>query len=138
MATINVALNVQVQGELQIPIPPVFMNVEAYDKIEVNVPASGSDVTVNLQPGVPPGAVSFLLIKSSVYNSGDAIKLTYTVGGKDIPFDQPQVYLGTGVISLLGDIKTIKFSNKSEKPADKKDEKKNDALIEILVGRKAT
>src|SRR5690242_12133112 len=95
MSIINVGLSIQVEGGPQIPVPNVKIEVEAYDKIEVSV-KSGSDLIVDVQPGEK--AVSFLLIKSSIYTPADAAddkKLTYKPDGKSaINLDNPQVYLG--------------------------------------------
>ncbi|MBD2080941.1 hypothetical protein [Leptolyngbya sp. FACHB-17] len=135
MPNINVGLSIQVEGGPQVPVAPIKIPIEAYDKIEVSV-ASGAEVSVEIQPG--DKGVSFLLIKSSLYTPPDAAdgkKLTYEPDGKPVTnLSTPQLYSGAETIAtLLGAVKTIKFSNNLEENA-----KKEPAVIEILVGRDAT
>ncbi|MBG1267332.1 hypothetical protein [Nostoc sp. WHI] len=137
MSIINVGLSIQVEGVPQIPVPNVKIEVEAYDKIEVSVKA-GSDLIVDVQPGEK--AVSFLLIKSSIYTSANAAddkKLTYQPDGKSaINLDNPQVSLGVeSIAALLGKVQKITFSNKLAGSEGKESET---AVIEVLVGRDAT
>ncbi len=137
MSIINVGLSIQVEGGPQIPVPNIKIEVEAYDKIEVSIKA-GSDLIVDVQPGEK--AVSFLLIKSSIYTSGNAAddkKLTYQPDGKSvINLDNPQVYLGVeSIAALLGKVQKITFSNKLAGSEGKEPET---AVIEVLVGRDAT
>jgi|GEM_PF-639666 len=136
MATINLALNVQVVGGPKVLISK-SKSVEAYDKIEVviePVGAVGMAKTVEIQPG-GENQVSFLLINSSLYGP----ELTYVVNdgisdSASITLDEPHLYLGTGAVSLLGSDgpKTIAFTNTH--PVDSE----QPAAIEILVGRDAT
>lgn len=133
MATINLALNIQVVGGPKVLISK-SKSVEAYDKIEVEIqPGTGAQI-VQIQPGGEK-QVSLMLIKSSLYGS----ELTYVVndGTSDsasTTLDEPHLYLGTGAVSLLGSNspKTIAFTNTHPVDSDKK------ATIEILVGRDAT
>jgi hypothetical protein len=129
MATINLALNVQVVGGPTVLISK-SQSVEAYDKIEVLIDTDVKEKTVEIQPGEKT-QVSFLLIESSVYSSA----LNYVVSEGEsknssaIALDQPHVYLGMGAVSALGVApKTLKFTNNSGKQA----------AIGILVGRDAT
>ena len=129
MATINLALNVQVVGGPKVLISK-SQSVEAYDKIEVAIEPDGEKKSVNVQPG-DAAQVSFLLIQSSVYSSA----LNYIVSEAEPPqdssgiaLDQPHVYFGIGAVSALGVApKTLTFINNSGKQA----------AIEILVGRDA-
>lgn len=135
MPDINIGFSIQIQGGPQVPVAPIKLPIEAYDKIEVSI-QPGTDVDIDIQPGEK--AVSFLLIKSSIYsqsNPTDDKKLTYTPEGKQsINLDYPQIYLGTeSITTLLGAVKKINFSNKLESDATK-----SPAVIEILVGRDAT
>ena len=129
MATINLALNVQVVGGPKVLISK-SQSVEAYDKIEVAIEADGAKKSVEVQPGSADD-VSFLLIKSSVYSSD----LKYVVNDESgdspaIALDEPHLYFGKGAISALGKSpKTLKFTN-SITPT-------TPAAIEILVGRDA-
>ena len=106
------------------------LQVEAYDKIDVTVPAKAANpgaATVDVQPG-GAAQVKFLLVTSSVYDAN----LTYKVdGGPSIALDAPLVLLGAGAVGLLGATqKQFVFSNAiaSSKAAQ----------INILVGRDAT
>jgi hypothetical protein len=139
MPNINIGLSIQVEGGPQVPVAPIKVPVEAYDKIEVSV-AKDTDVSVEIQPG--DTGVNFLLIKSSVYTPPDAAdseKLTYEPEGKQsINLDTPQLYLGADSIAiLLGSVKTIKLSNRLAVPAGK-DPSVVVSVVEILVGRDAT
>lgn len=138
MSIINIGLSIQVEGGPQIPVPNVKIEVEAYDKIEVSVKPGSEPLIVDVQPGEK--AVSFLLIKSSIYTPADAAddkKLTYQPDGKSaINLDNPQVYLGVeSIAALLGKVQKITFSNKLAGSEGKEPET---AVIEVLVGRDAT
>lgn len=107
--------------------------VEAYDKLIVKVDGkaanSNEKVNVNVQPS-PAEDVFFLYLSSDRYGE----ELTYTVQGaggvKDIPLDGPQLLAGAGMVGLLGTApKKIDFRNRLGED--------NDAVITILVGRKA-
>ncbi|MGL5061871.1 MAG: hypothetical protein ACRC62_18025 [Microcoleus sp.] len=137
MATINLALNVQVVGGPQALISQPI-SVEAYDKIEVTVKPNET-LNVSVQPG-GAGQVNFLLIKSSLADE----KLSYVVKDEGTNFPaSPQrikldrgfhLYLGTGGVSVFGIApKVIEFKNDYAAGTTNKD-----AAIEILVGRDAT
>ena len=139
MAIIRVGLNVQVVGGPAASVPQVEIEVEAYDKIEVEVKSGEENKEVEVQPG--DQGVSFLLIKSSEYTPPETApdkQLTYTPEGKSpINLDRPQIYLGLGAISsLLGPVKKVTFSNQLESLDPVTDPKT--AALEILVGRDAT
>lgn len=138
MATINLALNVQVVGGPTVLISK-SKSVQAYDKIEVAI-EPGSEKSVEIQPGAAD-KVSFLLIKSSVYSSEQSL-LTYRVNDgtlnnfpdsndpskPPIALDEPHLYFGLGAVSAFGLApKILKFTNSTGTPA----------AIEILVGRDA-
>jgi len=137
MATINLALNVQVVGGPQALISQPI-SVEAYDKIEVTV-KPGDILNVSVQPG-GVGQVNFLLIKSSLTDG----KLNYVVndgGSNKFPASDRikvdggfHLYMGTGGVSVFGiPPKAIEFKNDYAAGTPNKD-----AAIEILVGRDAT
>ena len=130
MIDIKVQFSVQFSGGPQISLSKENQ-VEAYDKIEVVIEPNNSQVVK-----VAEGEISFLLIRSNLYtsSSGDII---YKVGtGSDIKLDQPQIFLGTGAVSLLGgNLEEITFLNKYPEPTGNGT---NKAEIEILVGRDAT
>jgi hypothetical protein len=106
MATINLALNVQVVGGPQVLISKA-KSVEAYDSIEVSVIGGATDQSVEIQPG-EASRVSFLLIQSNLYSqSGLNQRLTYKVAdgvkpdSDAIDLDEPHLYLGVGAVSVL-------------------------------------
>ncbi len=135
MVDVKVQVSAQVSGGPQVSLNEEI-KVEAYNKIEVAIQPGDTDKVVNVAQG-NKGEISFLLIKSNLYNSEE--KLTYKVGDKEIQLDQPQIFLGTGAVSLLGEnLNQIKFSNKHEKTTEEKKPDPNKADIEILVGRDAT
>jgi hypothetical protein len=128
MATINLALNVQVVGGPKVLISK-SKSVQAYDKIEVAIEPDGVVKSVEVQPG-DAADVSFLMIQSSIYS----LDLKYVVSDQlvdsptAIALDEPHLYFGKGAISALGKSpKTLKFTNSTTTPA----------AIEILVGRDA-
>ena len=146
MTTINLALNIQVVGGPQIAISK-SKSIEAYDKVEVSIDNGASDKKVDIQPG-DVGQLTLILIKSNAYhdnqNSG-TFTLSYKVsdGNTDsssINLDEPQIYIGSGAISLFSKDKDatpiapklLKFTCSSTDP------NKKNAPIEILVGRDAT
>ena len=139
MATVNVALNVQVTGGPQMLVSKAI-SIEAYDKIEVTV-EPGTTQTVEIQPGVA-NRVSFLLIKSNLYSENDATKkLTYVVndGSVDaastIELDEPHLFLGRGAASVFGLApRVLKFTSTYVGTPTTP----NRAAIEILVGRDPT
>ncbi len=121
MAKVNVTLTVQVGGGPTINEATALV-VEAYDKIDIVI-EPGKEISVEVQPSEGK-RISFLLIKSSIYTN-----VTYGItSSEQIKLDQPHFYLGSGIVSLLGDPKVLKFKNGSE----------NNAQLEILAGRDAT
>jgi hypothetical protein len=136
MAQIIVSANVVV------PNGPKFvfnqtLEVDAYDKIDVTVPAppdtTASDKKVELQPG-GSGQVQFIAIVSDWF--GD--DLTYKINKKTAnarTLDQPLLLVGTGAVSLFDNASpptALFFSNTSSGA------KAKDAKVQILIGRDAT
>lgn len=103
------------------------VEAEAYDKIEVTVPAgstgSPKQVTVQVQPGAA-GQVQLLLITADSYSDD----LSYAAdGGSSVTLDAPQLLVGAGAVGLLGAVQSIEFSNEGDEVG-----------VQILVGRDAT
>lgn len=155
MVSITTNMGVQVKGGPQLSIPPVLVEVDAYDNIELTLQPVGSDgsgITVDVQPG--NSGVSFLLILSSVYSGADGT-ITFQVGDKpEINLAAPQLYVGEDTISkLLGPANIITMKNTfptappASPPTDPSADPPADlpansftptiADISILVGRKA-
>lgn len=127
---INWTFSVQVAGGPQIASSQP-LTVEAYDKIDVNIPggddATPGTATVDVQPS-GAGQVQLFLMTSSLYDA----KLSYKVDGvTEVTFDAPLLLLGKGAVKLLGTTqKKFVFTNTAgtAKPAN----------VKILVGRDAT
>lgn len=120
-------LNVQVVGGPKLPVPTITLEVDAYDKILVNIEKNITNKTVELQPSTSAGQVQFLMITATDYKN-----LSYKVnkGSKTFRLDAPHILIGTGAISMLDVAPALLlFSN---------DSTTQDAAIEILVGRDAT
>ena len=110
------------------------LQAEAFDRIDVTVPAEASgtpgSVTVEVQPG-GAGQVALLFITSASFPhaSDGSPELTYDVdGGGDRSLDGPLLLAGPGSVELLGAVNQIVFSNASD----------TDLAVHILVGRDAT
>ncbi len=96
------------------------IEVDAYDKFEITV-VVGATQEVKLVPG---DTISLLIINPKTPSAD----LTYAIGGKPVPLDGPHVLIGAGAVSLLGDVTSLSFTNKTS----------TDTVIEILIGRDAT
>jgi hypothetical protein len=123
---IKYSLTFQVVNGTSIPVSGE-VEPEAYEKIQLTVPAGAADLSTNLQPSGTKLA-DFLLIKSSKY--GDS--LTYKVnnaGATAIALDGPHVFIGSGAVAILDtDPTQLLFSNGLA----------DDVTIDILLGRDAT
>jgi hypothetical protein len=101
-------------------------DVEAYDKIEIKIPA-GANPVIDVAAGA--NRVSFLLLrtKNDIYPAA----VTYDVAGgaAALPLDGPQVFNGGAIATLLGnDPAQITVNNGSAV----------EITVEMLVARKAT
>ncbi len=124
--TIKYSLSFQVVGGATIPVAGKI-EPEAYEKIQVTVPAGATDLVTNLQPsGADLG--EFLLIKSSAYGAD----LTYKVNedtATAISLDGPHIFIGKGAVAILdSEPAQLLFSNGLTE----------DVTIDILLGRDAT
>lgn len=110
------------------------IQVEAFDRVEVTVPAesggTAGSVTAQVQPG-GSGQARLVLMTASAYpvDSGTP-QLTYEVDGSGtaLPLDGPLLLVGGGIADLLGDVQEVEFSNDSAAAV----------TVQILVGRDAT
>lgn len=102
------------------------LQIDAYDKLEVTIPASGSE-TIQLIP-IATSSVQCLFIQADQYS----VDITYQVNGAGnaITLDTPQAFIGEGAVSSLDASapSTLDFTNNLVD---------NDVTIEILVGRSA-
>lgn len=155
--TINWTVDIQVSGGPRISQSRRLL-VEAYDKIDVEVPAAEpvaaapgtftpGRADVQVQPG-GAGQVQFLVISSSVYSD----QLVYRVNTPTapvppppvvpgptttgVPLDELQLLIGTGAVGLLAEPpQTLYFSNRIWDAALNQGQI---ASIQIFVGRDAT
>ena len=123
--SISVTINVNVADGPKVNIAK-SIEVEAYTKIEVEVPNDAVDVTVQVQPG-GVGDVTFLLISSDIY--GSALTYSPDAGVTTIQMDQPHLFLGAGGAQVSTAPQSIVFNNGLAA---------GNANITILVGRDAT
>lgn len=123
-------------GNVVVPNGPAFafnqtLDVEAYDLIEITVPATTtSDLEVEL-PGSTDG-IEFVAIRSD--SLGDDLKYKLDAGGSDYPLDQPLFLAGKGAVSFFiasgatAAPTSLFFSNAAS----------SEAKVQILIGRDAT
>jgi len=131
-----------VNTNIAVPNGPAFafhqaLDVDAYDMIDVTVPAppdaAATDKKIELQPG-GAGQVQFIAIVSDWF--GD--KLSYKINKKTADvrvLDQPHVLSGAGAVSLFDNASppTALFFTNATSGATAKE-----AKVQILIGRDAT
>jgi hypothetical protein len=136
MAQILVTTNLVIPNGPQLAFQQT-LDVDAYDKIDVTVPAppdaAATDLKVELQPG-GAGQVKFIAIVSDWFGE----KLAYKINKKTADpraLDQPHLLAGAGAVSLFDNASppTALFFSNSLSGADAKP-----AKIQILIGRDAT
>jgi hypothetical protein len=101
------------------------LSVDAYDKIDVVVPAGVPKVEVAALPG-DKETVQFLLIAADRYSA----KLTYKVGTTTLPLDGPHQFCGNGAVQIFYALKPMGLEFKNTDTVD--------INVQILVGRDAT
>jgi hypothetical protein len=108
------------------------LDVEAFDKIDLDVAAGANNKEVQLQPG-PAGQVQFLLVVADWYGPELSYKVN-NAGGTARALDQPHMFTGGGAVSMVDAAALAKlfFSNTTNGAAAK------DAKVQILIGRDAT
>ena len=128
---------ITINSQIAIPNGPKVdfnrvLSVEAFDKIDVAVPANTNNKEVQLQPG-GVGQVQFLLITADWYGSELSYKVNNT-GGTARTLDQPHFFAGGGAVSMLDTAALGKmfFANTTSGATAK------DANVQILIGRDAT
>ncbi|MBN1428169.1 MAG: hypothetical protein JXB07_07280 [Anaerolineae bacterium] len=135
--------NIAISSSIKIPNGPMVplsqtLTVDAYDKIDVTIPANTTEQEVQLVPAASP-PVSFMLVASDWYGGN----LSYTANAKKsatVPpapplpsfnLDSPHLLMGRGALTMMVDSgvpQTLYFDNQSG----------NDAHVVILIGRDAT
>lgn len=126
-----------VSANIVIPSGPAFainqtLEVEAYDKIDVTVPANTLATSAKeVELPASTGGVQFFAMESDWY--GVDLKYALESAGTEHALDQPLVLAGTGAVeffvSTVGVPTSLFFSNASAT---------DDAKVQILIGRDAT
>jgi hypothetical protein len=99
------------------------LDVDAYVKVAVTIKKNTTQ-DVEVFPGAG-GSAQLVVISPAKPDP----KLTYNVGGNDVPLDGPHVLIGSGAVRMLGQaIGTLKFKNQTQE----------DAQLSIIAGRDAT
>ena len=130
---INWTLSAQVVGGPKISVAKTT-EVEAYDKIHIEIAPGAVKTKVDIQPSEGSGQVTFLLINADKY--GD--KLSYQVNAddaSDVIMDGPHFLIGKGAAGLLDPANAphaLFFSNATEANGGAI------TAVDILVGRDAT
>lgn len=129
-------IKIILSGNIVVSDGPAFvlkrtLEVEAYDRIDVSVPASPAttDKEVGLQPG-GPGKVQFIAIVSDSYDDDLTYKIN-DITADSRALDQPHLLAGKGALSLFDSASPpakLFFSNAGS----------DEANVQILIGRKAT
>lgn len=129
MEKISYSVTVQVAGGPSLPISGT-LEVDAYEKIAITVPAKQNNVDGTAEVTVSPGALAdtvLLLITASAVDGSQKFK-TSAQNANDIPINGPVTLIGGTACSLLdANPDKLTFTNTAGK----------DATITILVGRKA-
>lgn len=136
MPAVKMSISLAVAGGPVLSVNAVE-DVEAYDVIEVTIPANTTTARlVQLQPA-SAARVSLLLIRSDLY--GPEISYRASDGTTDsdpVALLGPQLF-GRGVLSLFGnEVLSLRITNTHPAPAA--GAAGQDAHLQILVGRDAT
>jgi hypothetical protein len=99
------------------------VDVDAYVKLAVTIKKNSSQ-DVEVFPGAG-GSAQLVVISPAKPDP----KLTYNLGGTDVPLDGPHILIGSGAVRMLGQtVGTLKVKNDT----------KEDAQLSIIAGRDAT
>lgn len=102
------------------------LEVDAYDKIHIELAAGATNVDVDVQPSGAPGDVQFLVVTADSYTS--AVTYSADAGATTAVLDGPLTLIGAGAVTLLADPpRTLRFGNPDADPVS----------VDILVGRSA-
>jgi hypothetical protein len=100
------------------------LQVDAYDKVSVDLEAGAADVNVQIQPANAAGRVQLLVIRATAYDP--AISFSADAGTTVFALDGPVVLVGAGPVALLATApQTLQLSNGTA----------TDVTVDILVGR---
>lgn len=134
---IIVTANIGVQNGPSISVNRVI-EVQAYEKINIDINKDVTDKVVGLWPSDKNGEVLLLAITSSWYGTDkqDSSFVTYKVNDEDkvsFNLDQPLLLIGNSSVTMLNSTpKQLKFSYKQAGTAP------DSIQIQILIGLKVT
>ncbi|MCX6028836.1 MAG: hypothetical protein NT169_05990 [Chloroflexi bacterium] len=124
------ALNLQVAGGPKLAVTQL-LEVEAYDKVVVEVNAGDTDKEVNVLPG-GAGLAQFICITLTdpkKYSDQLTYKVNSAASPTVIALDAPHLFLGKGAVKLLDAAPSKLFFSSTLT---------EDVTVQILVGRDAT
>ncbi|MBX3607166.1 MAG: hypothetical protein KF788_17945 [Piscinibacter sp.] len=136
MPAVKMSISLAVAGGPVLSVAAVE-NVEAYDVIEVTIPANTTTARrIQLQPASAAN-VNLLLIQSDLYGPEISYRASNGTADSDpVALLGPQLF-GRGVLSLFGnDVLSLLVVNTHPAPAP--GAAGRDAHLQILVGRDAT
>ena len=122
---VNWSIDAAVGGGPAMAVANSFL-AEAYSVVEVVV--DGADAATEPFQAGTIDEVTLMLITSSHYDADD---LSFTLNGIEVALDQPQLYLGAGMLSRFGagaDVSEITVTN------DLADQ----VTVTVLIGRAAS
>jgi hypothetical protein len=100
------------------------LQVDAYDKVSVELDAGATNVNVQIQPADAAGRVQLLVIRSSAYDP--AITFSADAGATSFALDGPVVLVGNGPVTLLAVApQTLRLANGTA----------DGITVDVLVGR---
>jgi hypothetical protein len=129
MEKIAYSVTVQVASGPSIPISGV-LNVDAYEKISVTVPAKQQGVDGEIEVAVSPGDLAHtkLLLITASSDDGSLQFKSSAANAPDVPIRGPLTLIGETACSLLGTSPDkLTFTNSAP----------TEAKVNILVGREA-
>jgi hypothetical protein len=126
---INYSVTIQIAGGPSIPIAGA-LEVDAYEKIDLTVPAKQGAVDGSAVVTVSPGVLADirLLVLTASSKDGSLKFKTSAAGALDVPITGPLTLIGGTACSLFGTVPDkLTFTNTAATAAS----------VTILVGRKA-
>jgi hypothetical protein len=128
MPNVSWTLTVQIGGGSSVATSADPVDVEAVDRIEVEVAAGAADQVVEMQPGAA-AQVSLLHVRASEYSDNLTFKVSDDAGDTAaVHLTEPQLYTAGAIALFARAPKSLKVSNAGVAPV----------TLEILVARDAT
>ena len=129
MSTLNLTANIAVTGGPAVSLQRE-LTAEAYELLEIDVPASTTDLKVELQPG---SGMSLLVVKADPHMKELSFRTAQAADAPVFKIDEPLLLAGGSIVALgSAQPKVLYFSNSTAAAAAK------DAKVTVLVARDAT